>query len=376
MGNVHSRQRYYDVAYDALLNARELEYEYGGPPSQGAILAYIDGIICARRMIRDCTPLEANEFCRLAEPVFIRWCDLNTDKFLCQPYHGRCQYPDEFLHDIECRYRVDLPPGVEYPPLPGPPGHHSQSHPLGPPPGRRDVDRSHGGSYYGYSASDSEYSEDEDGAVYSDEEDLYTRSISQASDHGFGAGTRRGGAGHGGASRGGPTVAQGRAPQDNTPQGRASRGGPPGATAASSGIRGDTTAHGRAPRSGASNTRLARGDDDDTAPVHDRASRSGAAHTTRARRDDAARPGASRGSTSDAGVARDDVASTRSGAARGQPPRRRNLQATVSDAASEADFADNGIAAPRGGASRDGTAHSGVSHDGTQASHGGRRRRH
>ncbi len=369
MGNIQSRQRYYEVAYEALLNAQDLDYEYGGPPSQGAILAYIDGAISTRRMIRDCTPMEANEFYRLAEPASRRWTELNIDKFPCQPVRGRCQYPDEFLHQPNCRYRVQLPPGVEYPPLPGPHrgnGHHGQSgHPsnhrrsnqFGPPPNHRDDDRIHAEDYYGYSGSDDEYSDDEDEAVYSDEEDLYARSMSQASDYGFTEGNRRGGAGQRGTSRGGPNGAHGRATQGRAPNAGAARGddvaapsrplrsGPSGAGATRGGdaagpgraARGDTTtAHGRAfraSRSGASEAGVARGDENG-----------------------AAAPRTSRRGNSNAGAAR-------SSAQGDEPPRQRNLRATVSDAVSEADFADNGIAAPRGGASRDG------------ASHGGRRRR-
>lgn len=338
MGNVHSRQRYYEVAEDAFLNAEDLQHEFGGPPCQGAILAYIDGAISARRMVHDCTPLEWNEFKRLAFPIYIRWAEANRDKFLCQPVLGRCQYPDEFIHSGACRYRVPLPPGIIYSPVPGPPpGHASHTHgrpghhgfgghsgPSNPRPGHRDHDRDYGGSYYGYSENDYEYSEDEDGAVYSDEEDLYARSMSQASDYGFGEGARQGGAGHGGASRGGPNGAHGRASQGRAPNARVVRGD-------------DGTAPSRAPRSGPSGAGAARGGDfvgpggasrGGAPAAHGRASRSGAA---RGDDDGAAPAGASRSETPNAGAARGGGAGTRGGTSRGQPPRQPNSRAGVSD---------------------------------------------
>ena len=57
MGNFHSRQRYYDIAYESFLNAQYLQYGIGGPPMRGAILAYLDGRIDSARMVHDCTPL-------------------------------------------------------------------------------------------------------------------------------------------------------------------------------------------------------------------------------------------------------------------------------------------------------------------------------
>ena len=58
MGNVQSRQRYYEVAYEATHNARELQHDVGGPRIRGAILAYIDDRISASRMMHECTQLE------------------------------------------------------------------------------------------------------------------------------------------------------------------------------------------------------------------------------------------------------------------------------------------------------------------------------
>lgn len=60
MGAIQSRQRYREVAYEAFENARELQYEIGGPRVWGAILAYIDGRINAQRLTRVCTQIEVS----------------------------------------------------------------------------------------------------------------------------------------------------------------------------------------------------------------------------------------------------------------------------------------------------------------------------
>lgn len=367
MGNVHSRQRYYEIAEDAFINAEDLQYEIGGPPCQGAILAYIDGAICARRMIHDCTPLELNEFQRLAYPIYARWAEANYDKFPCRPVRGRCQYPDEFIHSNACRYRVPLPPDIEYFSVAGPrPGHASHTHgrpghhgfgghsgPSNPRPGRRDNDRDYGGSYYGYSEDDYEYSEDEDGAAYSDEEDLHARSVSQTSDHGFNPGRRQGGATRGGASRGGTA-------------------------------RGSANAQGRGSEGGAPDTGSARGG---RAAAPGRASQGGASGGVAARGGRAAAPdGASRGGDADTRTTRVHGASTQEGSSRGQSshqdapldqlPRGRSSRAgaSLSEGTSVHDFADED-AAPRAGPSRGAAAQSSAPRTGTEKCHGGRRRR-
>ena len=58
MGAIQSRQRYREVAYDALENAREIQHDLGGPRIWGAIFAYIDGRINAERLTRLCTQIE------------------------------------------------------------------------------------------------------------------------------------------------------------------------------------------------------------------------------------------------------------------------------------------------------------------------------
>ena len=240
MGNFQSRQRYYDVAYEALQEARALQHEIGGPPIRGAILAYIDGRIDARRCIHDCAPLEANEFARLAAPVYVRWMMEHQQEFRCQPVHGRCQYPNEMLHFENCQYDVPLPPGIEFEPtmeMMGAPRHGSRGG-HGPPPafghsshGGHPAYRGHAtplatprghGNGFGYDDDTYDsYAEEDDEDDYSDGEDLYARSMSQASSRGFVPGRARGGMARGGAPRGG-------AARGGTAHGGTARGGSAG----------------------------------------------------------------------------------------------------------------------------------------------------
>ena len=232
MGNIHSRQRYAEVAREALLNARYLHMDVGGHTPRGAILAYCDGRINGAQAIHHCTPIEFNEFARLALPILTRWTQMHGQDFRCQPGPtGRCRYPDELLHHRTCRYRAELPPDIQYPP----PSHHQGGHahqqarssmrdPGGPHSGSRGhghlFPANHGGFGSGLprrgpvgpfnhhrggprsddesSAYDASYDSFSDGSVddddqtaYSDEDDLFTRSMSQASEFGFAPGRHR-----------------------------------------------------------------------------------------------------------------------------------------------------------------------------------------
>ena len=114
MGNVQSRQRYHEVASEALHAARDLHHRIGGPRIDGAILAYLEDRISAEQMMRTCTQLEANEFQRLAEPAYLRWIHQNNHLYRCQPRRdGRCRYPDDNIHNGDCAYFVPLPPDVD-----------------------------------------------------------------------------------------------------------------------------------------------------------------------------------------------------------------------------------------------------------------------
>ena len=113
MGNVQSRQRYYEAAFEATHNARMLQREVGGPRIRGAILAYIDDRISAEHMMRTCTQLEANEFQRLAETTYFRFIHRNAHLLRCQPRRGRCRYPGDNIHNGLCEYYVPLPPDID-----------------------------------------------------------------------------------------------------------------------------------------------------------------------------------------------------------------------------------------------------------------------
>lgn len=88
-----------EIAYDAYINARLIHRYIGGPRPRGAIVAYCDGQIFSCHMVRECTQIELVEFSRLAYPVCVRWMDTHRDIFRCQPVHGLCRYPHEFIHD-------------------------------------------------------------------------------------------------------------------------------------------------------------------------------------------------------------------------------------------------------------------------------------
>ncbi|KAL8787697.1 MAG: hypothetical protein Q9195_007653 [Heterodermia aff. obscurata] len=101
-------------AYDAFENARDLQRDLGGPPICGAILAYIDNRINAECLTRLCTQIEANEFARLAGPVYQEWIKRHEQQFRCDPgRHGVCQYPRENLHFQDCGYYQPLPPDIQ-----------------------------------------------------------------------------------------------------------------------------------------------------------------------------------------------------------------------------------------------------------------------
>ena len=239
MGNTHSRQRYAEVAREALLNARDLHMDVGGHTPRGAIVAYCDGRINGAQAIHHCTPIEFNEFARLALPILTRWTQTHGEDFRCQPGPtGRCRYPDELLHHRTCQYRAELPSDIQYPP----PSHHQgghahqqtrssmhnlgggHPHAQGPHPGSRGHGHPFSANRGGFgsdlphrgpagpfdhhrgvprsddesSAYDDSYdsfsdgSDDDDGeTAYSDEDDLYTRSMSQASEYGFAPGRHR-----------------------------------------------------------------------------------------------------------------------------------------------------------------------------------------
>jgi len=100
MGNAQSTLQCQDLARQALARARGLQIQIRGPPCRGAIVDYCEGRFDARRLIQRCTRLEANEFARLAAPIYIRWIAEHTRGFRCVP--GRCQYPHDGLHIEGC----------------------------------------------------------------------------------------------------------------------------------------------------------------------------------------------------------------------------------------------------------------------------------
>ncbi len=115
-----------EIAYDALINAQLVYRDFGGPMPRGAIVAYSNGEISSSSLARNCTQIELVEFSRLEYSVCVRWMDTHHDVFRCQPVHGRCRYPDEFIHHTSCRYHVPLPPDIEHPPPRT--GHGHQAH--------------------------------------------------------------------------------------------------------------------------------------------------------------------------------------------------------------------------------------------------------
>lgn len=220
-----------DIAYDALINAQLIHHDIGGPIPRGAIVAYCEGRICSSRMAQECTQIELNEFKRLALPAYVRWLDTHQDVFLCQPVHGRCRYPDESIHRTECRYRDPLPPDIQYPPPTSSRsghGHHAHGshhghgqHAHGRSGGHSRIPGNSSGSHHeserrgvrigghhGHLEKDNVYDDsyfghfddgnDDDEAALSDDEDVFTRTMTQASNHGFISGSRRGGMGRGG----------------------------------------------------------------------------------------------------------------------------------------------------------------------------------
>lgn len=110
MGNQLSTQ---DVARQALSRAQGIQTQSGGPPCRGAIVDYCEGRIDAGRLLRKCTPLEANEFAMLAPALYMRWGLDHGPYMRCRP--GRCQYPMDGIHLRECEFDNPLPPEVALP---------------------------------------------------------------------------------------------------------------------------------------------------------------------------------------------------------------------------------------------------------------------
>ena len=59
--------------------------------------------------------LEANEFFRMAGPVFGQWIDAHLHLFRCQPCRGYCQFPNENIHFANCAFMSHLPPDISVP---------------------------------------------------------------------------------------------------------------------------------------------------------------------------------------------------------------------------------------------------------------------
>lgn len=110
MGTAQSTLQYQDIARQALARARGLQMQIRGPPCRGAIVDYCEGRLDARRLIQRCTPLEANEFARLAAPIYVRWISEHLGDYRCVP--GRCQYPRDGLHIEGCEFHIGLPPEI------------------------------------------------------------------------------------------------------------------------------------------------------------------------------------------------------------------------------------------------------------------------
>jgi len=110
MGNLLSTQ---DIAWQALARARGLQIQTRGPPCRGAIVDYCEGRLDARRLFQRCTPLEANEFARLAPGIYMRWILDHAPDIRCEP--GRCQFPMDGTHVRGCGFRIQLPPEIKLP---------------------------------------------------------------------------------------------------------------------------------------------------------------------------------------------------------------------------------------------------------------------
>jgi len=110
MRNAQSTLQCQDLARQALARARGLQIQIRGPPCRGAIVDYCEGRFDARRLIQRCTRLEANEFARLAAPIYIRRIAEHTRDFRCVP--GRCQFIHDGLHIEGCEFDSPLPPGI------------------------------------------------------------------------------------------------------------------------------------------------------------------------------------------------------------------------------------------------------------------------
>jgi len=137
-----------EIAYDALINAQLVYRAFGGPMPRGAVVAYCNGEISSSSLARNCTQIELVEFSRLEYSVCVRWMDTHHDVFRCQPVHGRCRYPDEFIHHTSCRYHVPLPPDIEHPPPRT--GHGHQAHGSRHGHGHQAHGHSHGHSHHAH----------------------------------------------------------------------------------------------------------------------------------------------------------------------------------------------------------------------------------
>lgn len=139
--------------------------------------------------------------------------DTHRNIFRCQPVHGRCRYPDEFIQHTHCRYHVPLPRDIQQPPSHTGHGHqaHNGGHTqvlvnrsgshhisgervrrIGGHHGHSDEEILYDDSYFGNSGGRI----DDNDPAFSDDEDVFARSMSQVSNHGFVSGYRRGGTGH------------------------------------------------------------------------------------------------------------------------------------------------------------------------------------
>jgi len=265
---------------------------------RGAVVAYCNGEISSSSLARNCTQIELVEFSRLEYSVCVRWMDTHHDVFRCQPVHGRCRYPDEFIHHTNCRYHVPLPPDIEHPPPRT--GHGHQAHGSRHGHGHQAHGSRHGHSHHGHGGGHTRVSANLSGGrhisggrigrigghhnhfiednlhdasffgnsgsgindhdpAFSDDEDVLARSVSQASNHGFVSGQRRSGTGRSGraslggngngvaTSRHGAAVRSGRSSRGPAARGETPRD-PPLNTGTS---HGDASRADRAPRSGA-----------------------------------------------------------------------------------------------------------------------------
>lgn len=170
--------------------------------------------------------------------------DTHRDIFRCQSVHGRCRYPDEFIHDTHCRYYVPLPQEMQHPPRHTGHGHqtHGGGHTSvsGNRSGRHRISGERVGKvggHHSHSVEEILYDDscfgnsgsriDENDPAFSDVEDVFVRSMSQASNHGFRSGQRRGDTGRNerisrgenssGAATSHSPPARGEAPSDPPP---------------------------------------------------------------------------------------------------------------------------------------------------------------